>query len=347
MDASIAAAVRAVLDERGYAGSTVDAVATRAGVSKATIYRRYATKQEMTFAVLLHDLRAAAPADTGSLSADLRALTTQIATQVRDAGAGNLTGLLADIRADPRLRIRFATTFLPVERRIITTVLDRAIARGELTRAPDPAVVQALLLGPLYSWLIMLDENPTRATELTGLVATVVTEALTTNLLPTRRSPAARPGTAPGGPRPPPAPRASPWPGLSASTEDRPEQRSSMNKTFTAVARVAAAGVCGLAFVAVVGSGTAQAAPQDCRVERDFFGASATCQPDGGSNYVLHLDCFGFYANGPFPMYTIGSYTVLSYPFEPSGQRISAACTGMGPGVVAAATNAYVEVYRG
>ncbi|MGK8486065.1 hypothetical protein [Nocardia asiatica] len=120
-----------------------------------------------------------------------------------------------------------------------------------------------------------------------------------------------------------------------------------MKKTIVAAARVAAAGVSGFAFVAIVGSGTAQAAPQDCVVERDLFGASATCQPDGGSNYVLRVDCVGLYASGPFPLYGIGPYQALSYPFTPNGQRITTGCTGMGPGVFAVATNAYVEIFRG
>ncbi|NUP29655.1 MAG: hypothetical protein HOQ44_23755 [Nocardia sp.] len=114
-----------------------------------------------------------------------------------------------------------------------------------------------------------------------------------------------------------------------------------------AAARLAAAGVSGLAFVAIVGSGAAGAAPQDCVVTKDLFGAAATCGPDGGTGYVLHVDCVGLYAAGPFPLYGVGPYYALSYPFTPSGQRITTGCTGMGPGVVAVATNAYVEVYRG
>lgn len=121
-----------------------------------------------------------------------------------------------------------------------------------------------------------------------------------------------------------------------------------MKKTMMiTAARVAAAGFTGLAFAAVAGAGTAQAAPQDCVVQRDFFGASATCQPDGGADYVLHVDCVGLYASGPFPLYAVGPYYALSYPFTPAGQRITTGCTGMGPGVVAVATNAFVEVYRG
>ncbi|NEW40722.1 TetR/AcrR family transcriptional regulator [Nocardia cyriacigeorgica] len=182
VDTSIAAAVGALIDEGGYAGLTVDAVAARAGVSTAAIYRRYATKQEMTFAVLLHDLREESPADTGTLQGDLCALTERIAAQVAGSGAGTLTGLLADIRADPELRARFEATFLTVERAIIATLLDRAVARGELARRPDVALVQALLLGPLYAWLIVLDEDPARAPEIARLVAAMAADALTSTL---------------------------------------------------------------------------------------------------------------------------------------------------------------------
>lgn len=120
-----------------------------------------------------------------------------------------------------------------------------------------------------------------------------------------------------------------------------------MKKSIGIAARVATVAVSGLGFAAVLGSGTAQAAPQDCQVQKGLFDASTVCQPDGGSNYVLHLDCVGLYASGPFPLYAIGPYKVLSYPFTPNGDRITAACTGMGPGVFAVATNAYVEVYNG
>ncbi|MEV0335598.1 TetR/AcrR family transcriptional regulator [Nocardia sp. NPDC050717] len=174
-----------VIMERGYGGLTVDAVALRAGVSKAAIYRRFSTKQEMIFAVLLHDLQEEPPADSGTLRGDLIALAEQIAAQVVGPGGDTLSGLLADIRADPVLRTRFAEAFLVVERTIISTVLDRAIARGELTDRPDVAIVQALLLGPVYAWVVVLDEDTTRATELTHLVATMVASALIAGQVPT------------------------------------------------------------------------------------------------------------------------------------------------------------------
>ncbi|MFC8046868.1 hypothetical protein [Nocardia sp. NPDC057353] len=116
-----------------------------------------------------------------------------------------------------------------------------------------------------------------------------------------------------------------------------------MQKPLLAAAGVAAA----LTSTIALGAGPAEAAPQNCTVERTLLDASATCPPDGGTGYVLHVDCFGLYASGPFPLYAIGPYPVLSYPFTPDGQRVTAGCTGMGPGVVAVVTNAFVQDYSG
>ncbi|NYI80256.1 TetR/AcrR family transcriptional regulator [Nocardioides panzhihuensis] len=185
VDRAIAKAVRELLSERDYPSLTVDAVATRAGVGKAAIYRRYATKQEMTFSVLLHDARDQAAADTGSLKGDLLALTTQIADQLAESSAGVMAGLLADVYADPALAERFERTFLAVERSNVAALIDRAVVRGELTHRPDPVVLHVLLLGPMFAWLIMLDEDPARASELAAVVVEVIHKALASGTLST------------------------------------------------------------------------------------------------------------------------------------------------------------------
>lgn len=185
MDLAIAKAVRELLAEHGYPSLTVDAVAARAGVGKAAIYRRYATKQEMTFSVLLHEARESAPADTGSLEGDLLALISQVANQLAQSSSGVMAGLLADIYADPALNDRFEETFLAAERSLVATVIDRAVERGELAHRPDPELLHVLLLGPTFAWLVMLDEDPARAPELAGLVAGLVHDALISGRLST------------------------------------------------------------------------------------------------------------------------------------------------------------------
>lgn len=183
VDHAVAAAVRSLLDENGYAALTVDAVAARAGVSKAAIYRRHSTKQEMIFAVLLHDLNEDSPADTGSLHGDLTELTSRIGDQLAQSAPGVMAGLLADIHADSTLNARFTDTYLAVERSIISTLLDRAVGRGELPARPDTALVHVLLLGPLFAWQIMLAENPARTPHLAQIVARIITDALTSGVV--------------------------------------------------------------------------------------------------------------------------------------------------------------------
>lgn len=173
VDEAIAESVRELLSERGYSALTVDAVANRAGVGKAAIYRRYATKQEMTFSVLLHDTRETAPSDTGSLRGDLRALTSQIAEQLAQPSAAVTVGLLADVLADPILTERFMQTFVTAERSIVATLIDRAVGRGEMSNHPDPATVHALLLGPIFVGL-MMDRTP----PLADLTADMVHDSL-------------------------------------------------------------------------------------------------------------------------------------------------------------------------
>lgn len=179
VDDALGAAVRSLLAETGYAALTVEAVAARAGVGKAAIYRRFATKQEMIFSILVHDLRAAPPEDTGSLHGDLEHLTTRIARQLAQSSAEVMTGLLADIHVDQGLGDTFQQQYLAVERSIVEDLLDRAVDRGELAQRPDPAVVHVLLLGPLFAWMIMLDEEPAAVPELARSTARMLTTTLT------------------------------------------------------------------------------------------------------------------------------------------------------------------------
>ncbi|MBA8957484.1 TetR/AcrR family transcriptional regulator [Actinomadura namibiensis] len=178
VDEAIAAATRALLAEQGYARLTVDAVATRAGVGKAAIYRRYATKQEMIFTAIMHNLELAAPPDTGSLATDLAAVTRDIVANLATPPPGVVTGLLADVHADEAMAAKFAATFVAAERACVTEILDRAVTRGELPHRPDPAVVHALLLGPIFAWLFLLLENRGTLPALADTIAATVTQVL-------------------------------------------------------------------------------------------------------------------------------------------------------------------------
>lgn len=168
VDDAIASAVRELLTEVGYTRLTMAEVAARAGVGKAAIYRRHATKQEMIFDVLLPGRFLAVAPDRGSLRADLAAVLAEIAEAMASPPPGTVPGLLADIHADPALQDRFDEKYLGAQRQTLKEILDRATARGELTSRPDPATLNALLVGPVFAWLFLLSESPDQLPALTS-----------------------------------------------------------------------------------------------------------------------------------------------------------------------------------
>ncbi|WP_245717724.1 hypothetical protein [Nocardia jejuensis] len=103
-----------------------------------------------------------------------------------------------------------------------------------------------------------------------------------------------------------------------------------------------------LSFAAVVGAGTAEAAPQDCTINRTLIDASATCydtDAPAGREYTVVVECWGL-AGVPnaWPLMAIGPYRgSWGGSFGPAGQG-SSSC--IGPSSVGTVTNAYVRVYR-
>lgn len=176
VDEAILAAARDLLVDGGYAGMTMDAVAARAGIGKAAIYRRYATKQEMVFAAAVHGADLAPPPDTGSLLGDLTALVQEVVDHLtRPAAAAAVLGLLADIGASEGLAARFHEVFVTREQAGIAALLDRAVARGELTVAPDVGMVHALVAGPVFATLYLQRRD---SRDLAGWLGRVVAGAV-------------------------------------------------------------------------------------------------------------------------------------------------------------------------
>jgi AcrR family transcriptional regulator len=155
-NAAIHTAVLEVLADVGYAGLTMDAVAATAGVSKATIYRRWRTKADLLVSVIstASDQSLVVP-DTGSLRDDLVALLTALGRVLAGPGGSASRALLGALNDEPSLAAAFHAGPLARWADAFMTVLNRAVARHELVL--DEARSLAAEAGPaifMLRWMI-------------------------------------------------------------------------------------------------------------------------------------------------------------------------------------------------
>ena len=132
-DGVIRAAILRLLAEVGYGALTMDAVAAEAGVGKATIYRRWRTKEDLVVDTIadLNQEMASAP-DTGSLEGDLRAMTEQMRTVITGPTGAATLSLLSTMPHQPALAKAFQEGPLMVWHQVFATMWDRAEQRGEV-----------------------------------------------------------------------------------------------------------------------------------------------------------------------------------------------------------------------
>lgn len=112
---------------------TVDEVAASAGVGKATVYRRWARKEDLAVAAMEQLYRdELPPPDTGSLRGDLQvAFATLLAFVNSPAGADYLRTTVRESMRDPRIAALYRAAgdhALAVRQQIV----ERAVARGEV-----------------------------------------------------------------------------------------------------------------------------------------------------------------------------------------------------------------------
>lgn len=140
-DAAILEATRAALVELGWSKLTLGDVATRAGVAKTTLYRRWAGKNELVVdavAVLFDELELP---DRGSLAADIEGVVLQFAALLnRPETKTALMAVIAESTRDEPLRERIRTSIVDRQKRLVVEGRARATARGELPPESDPEV---------------------------------------------------------------------------------------------------------------------------------------------------------------------------------------------------------------
>jgi AcrR family transcriptional regulator len=147
---AVLAATRQLLAENGFSGVSVDEVSRRSGVAKTTIYRHWPSRSALLLDACSNlGAKPHAP-DTGTLKGDLTALATTIAGRLRsERWATILPSVIDAAERDPELA-EVQTSLHAGFMAPLHAVIERAQARGELSRKQDPSAIVASLVGPLY-----------------------------------------------------------------------------------------------------------------------------------------------------------------------------------------------------
>jgi len=189
----VEAVFRATLEEVvrvGYAGLGIEEVATRAGVNKTTVYRRWPTKDALVASALSSLPAQFGPLPhAGSFRADVIEWLTGMARFVDTVGGKAMlrVALLDDRERSPVFPSVRAAWISYDETRGLEAIVNRAIARGDIPRSFDWQTLREAVQGTLMFRSLAKREAPARD----GIVRLV--DALLTGLLP----PAARAKTAP------------------------------------------------------------------------------------------------------------------------------------------------------
>jgi AcrR family transcriptional regulator len=137
-----------LLGEVGFSALTVEGVASRAGVGKATIYRRWASKLPLVVEAF-GQLPALEDADTGSVERDLKTMLRAYLDLFHKTSLATVLPSLAGERAHNSELSKIFEPVMKGRRQPLVRALQRGVARGELPRELDLELAADLVAGPI------------------------------------------------------------------------------------------------------------------------------------------------------------------------------------------------------
>lgn len=162
-EAELLAVTLQLLQENGYDQLTIDAVASAAHASKATVYRRWPSKAELVLAAFIEGVRVVAVApNTGTLRGDLINLGEVCGEHGRQH-ASTIRAVMVEVSRHPALNDALQEQFLKQRKALIQHVLEQAVDRGEITKDAITDELWDLLPGYLI-FRSIIDRPPTRRT---------------------------------------------------------------------------------------------------------------------------------------------------------------------------------------
>lgn len=151
-----------VLADVGYDRLTMDAVATRAKASKATLYRRWTNKVSLVIDALLVQKAPPVLPDTGSLRGDLLEAFCGSGSIMDERAVATLSSVLTAITRDEEFAHEFRTRVIGPKAAVSQAIYERAVARGEVREDLDITLFGPALAGILLHRAYLLGEAPSR-----------------------------------------------------------------------------------------------------------------------------------------------------------------------------------------
>jgi AcrR family transcriptional regulator len=155
---AILAAAAQLIDERPYSDVCIEAIASRAGVGKQTIYRWWPSKAALLMEACAAKVAREVPLpDQGSVEEDLRDYLTHICAFFNNQiSKPAIAGLLAEAQCDAELAQAFQERLLMQRRVVLRTILERGAARGELRGNVDLNVIMDMVHGAIWYRTLLL-----------------------------------------------------------------------------------------------------------------------------------------------------------------------------------------------
>jgi AcrR family transcriptional regulator len=153
---AILQAANELLESEGFASVTVEAIADRAGVSKATVYRWWPNKAAVVMDGFLSTVSSEVPfPHTGCAKEDIRLHMSKLIEAFCGKMGRTVAALIAEGQTDPELAEALRARWLSVRRAEVKEILEQGMASGELREGLDLEVAADSLYGPIYYRLLI------------------------------------------------------------------------------------------------------------------------------------------------------------------------------------------------
>jgi AcrR family transcriptional regulator len=152
LDATILAAAEHQLEEKGYAGMSMESIAAAAGTTVPTLRRRYANKMDLVAAVVDSLRIEPLPSRARAPRADALAILANLQRNLeRPLAMATLGSILSEEHRTPRLLERFRIRLLQPRRAMLRQALADGVSAGQLPPTMDVDAATNMLIGSFYA----------------------------------------------------------------------------------------------------------------------------------------------------------------------------------------------------